>query len=183
MRAPGDLGNATVIPGARPTPANSSVPRAETWWGLALQWAAGTQLTLTMRTLVMCPEGALAVAGALAGGEEPPLAGELPPAAGVPPALAASAGSARAANKHSDSAMAAPATNLDRLWAPVLAKTGTTPSSGITLRPIGRKSKRGRRPPTLSVMGAQTAHWHGSCACAGVSQVSHPQRKPAALGA
>ncbi len=56
MCAPGDLGKATTMPGCRPTPSSSSVPCVETWCGLPLQWAAGTQLTPVMRTLVTCGE-------------------------------------------------------------------------------------------------------------------------------
>jgi hypothetical protein len=53
-RAPGPLGNATSIPGFSPIPPTSRVPRVETWWGLALHLAAGTQRTLVIRIVVTC---------------------------------------------------------------------------------------------------------------------------------
>jgi hypothetical protein len=44
VRAPGELGKATVIPAFKPGPVSNRVPRVETTCGLVLQWAEGTQL-------------------------------------------------------------------------------------------------------------------------------------------
>ncbi len=78
IRAPGACGKATVIPATSPLPASSSVPCVETWWGLPLHFVFGTQLTLTIRTLVTCRLGValgaavvLLPAGALATGAAP----------------------------------------------------------------------------------------------------------------
>jgi len=109
---------------------------------LALQSAYGTQLTLEMRTLVTCSEGAvvrLAVdvppAFDLALPLLVPLAcgglelGGLAPPADVPPAFAAVADRGAQASAHADSASAAVAratpngAHRVRLWVRVLAKT------------------------------------------------------------
>src|SRR5271166_6183031 len=117
MWAPGALGNATTMPGVRPAPVSSSVPWVETWCGLPLQWTAGTQLTLWIRTLVTWGDGWRDGAGAL---EE--LAGlcvelapglvEALPGACAPPALAALAGSERAPSARSATATAVAVTSL-----------------------------------------------------------------------
>src|ERR1700683_5128845 len=150
MRAPGDLGKATTMPGVRPTPPSSSMPCVETWWGLPLQWTAGTQATLSMRTLVTCDD-ALLLLVALG---PPLLVVVVPPAACVPPGLDAIAGSAREASRHS-AATAVAAMSLDRLWAPVLAKTSellrAEPPSGR----VGENPQPDRRPPTLSTMACK----------------------------
>src|ERR1700676_2878277 len=73
MRAPGERGNATIIPAFSPLPLTSSVPWIDTWRALALHLAAGTQLALVMRTEVTCRLEALLA----------------PPAAAPPPAGAA----------------------------------------------------------------------------------------------
>src|ERR1700677_3879329 len=110
------------MPDFRPIPLSSSVPCVETWWGLALQCTAGTQLTLVMRTLSTWGEAALALDFVeellllllLLLVEAPPLSAvEVAPAACVPPASAALAGSARAASSHASSATAATAMNFD----------------------------------------------------------------------
>src|ERR1700760_1076549 len=54
IRAPGERGNAIVMPESRPLPAISSVPCVDTWCGLPLHFACGTQLTLVIRIVVMC---------------------------------------------------------------------------------------------------------------------------------
>jgi len=125
--APGDLGKATTMPGLRLVPPSSRVPWVETWWGLPLQCAAGVQVTLVMRTLSTCSDGALALAlelsSVLLAAEPPVLVVEVPPAACVPPASAAPAGSGYAPSTHSASVTAAAATNLERLRLRLLAKT------------------------------------------------------------
>jgi hypothetical protein len=73
---------------------------------LPLHLLAGTQLTLAMRTEVTCR---LALPLAALEGEVPPLG----PAA---------AGRASAPDAHSSNPTTAAVRNLDRLWAPVLAK-------------------------------------------------------------
>src|SRR5450759_2014730 len=115
-RAPKARGKPTTIPAVSPLPLISRVPLIETWWGLLLQCAAGTQLTLETRT------------GGASGSEPPvlPLApvapvplepSEVAPAAGVPPGLAALAGGAMSGKRQSDSAATAAARGFEGLWA------------------------------------------------------------------
>ncbi len=177
IRAPGAFGKATTMPGLSPTPPSSSVPWVETWCGLALQCAAGTQLTLWIFTLSTCREGlaaALAPAPVRPVDELGALVVEVPPAFAVevtlgaeaPPAPTASAVGAYVASARSDATMAVARTNLDRLWAPVLAKTWTLLRAEPARAGSGSNTCPDRRPPTLSAMSSQTEWWHGSCACA-----------------
>ncbi len=159
MRAPGDLGKATTMPGARPTPSSSSVPCAETWWGLPLQWAAGTQLTLWMRTLVTCGEGDLTLA------------------VGEPPLPAVEAGAARrlratrrlraaGVGRHGGGrgrgeqrTAAARWLSRQRTWIAcgrLCSPRPRTPSSGTTLRPSRARIRA--RPAAPDVIGYEGAN-------------------------
>ncbi len=146
MRPPGVRGNAIVDPAAIPLPAISSVPRSDTWCGFVLHLAAGTQLTLVIRTLVTC--GLVAVdllvgVGFGAGFDGAGLAGAdatggaAPPGDAVPPGLALDAALATDAlapvdagasvSAHDSAAASVAAWSAcpipDRLWATLLAKT------------------------------------------------------------
>jgi len=105
---------------------------------------AGVQLTLLMRTVVTCSDAMpvlpVDVRGLLAGRG----AGAAEPAACVPPGFAAQADGAWMGRTPSSSAASAALKNLDRPWAPVLAKITNTrfaPNgcpfvSGDSTRPI-----------------------------------------------
>jgi hypothetical protein len=92
----------------------------DTWRGLVLQCAAGTQLTLPIRTtdpfaaeppLLLPAAGVTVALGAAAGA----------PATGVPPTFEAAAEATAGPNSPSASAAAAAVGKLDRLWARVPA--------------------------------------------------------------
>src|ERR1035438_4692970 len=124
------------------------------------------QLTFVMRTVVTCgeePSGLVVdVPGLLAGVELP---GEAPPDAGVPPTSAAKAEVGCSPRTPSSSATNTAARNLDRLWAPVLAKITKNPfaSNGPSAR-AGRLSPPDQRNPTLPALSWQTCARHRSCA-------------------
>src|SRR5271166_6558079 len=106
MRAPAVRGKATIIPVFSPLPVNSSVPRVETWCGLALHLGVGTQLALVMRTEVTCRL-------------ETPF---VPDVGAAPPAVLAVAAPGLKADAHASNPTTAALRDFDRLWAPVLAK-------------------------------------------------------------
>ncbi len=153
MRAPGERGNAIVMPEIRPLPAISNVPCVETWCGLPLHLGCGTQLTLVMRIVVTC--GLVAVFVFAAAGAELLGAGVVPGAAEVgvdpappveltPPALVAAALTAvpvrLAATEHDSAASVAATRRLkrspDRLWAAFIAKTIPS-TAGKFICPVG----------------------------------------------
>ena len=74
IRAPGALGKATTMLGARWMPSTTSVPRSDTWCGFLLQRVLGVQLTRVIRTVVTCNETCTGppLAGAAADGLLPP---------------------------------------------------------------------------------------------------------------
>src|SRR5437763_3845490 len=115
MCAPAERGNATVMPLFRPTPPMASVPRIDTWCGMALHLEAGTQRTLVMRTLrtwrlmLPVPTGEEAAEGAL------------PSDGSVPPGLAAT-DTRGSSSGHRIPTTSARAPTTDRLCTSVLAK-------------------------------------------------------------
>ena len=127
IRPPGVRGKAITDPAASPLPAISSVPRAETWCGLPLHLAAGTQLTLVIRTLVTCRLAAPFVAVVLFAGAEATggavVVGEAAPPA---PAACATGAPASSASEHESAAASVAARSQspapDRLWTMVIAK-------------------------------------------------------------
>src|SRR5271166_5938873 len=107
-RAPGLPGNARTIPERTLIPLTSSVPCVETWWGLVLQWATGTQLTPVILTLRTCgPCDFAAVLGVAA------VVGSAPTA--VPPGPAARAGAPHGPSRVSADAARAAATDAVNL--------------------------------------------------------------------
>ena len=152
IRAPGECGNAIVMPESSPLPAISSVPCVDTWCGLPLHFACGTQLTLVMRTLVTCGLVAvfvLAAAGAevlgagVVPGTDAVVVAPAPPVEVTPPALVAAAfeaDPARPTNEHDSAATVVAAKrlkrSLDRLWAALIAKTIPS-AAGKFICPIG----------------------------------------------
>src|ERR1700676_5085910 len=134
ISAPAERGKATAIPAVSPLPLTSRVPPVDTWWGLALQRASGTQRALVMRIAPALRPGAPLVP--LASGGEP---FGVPPPGAVPPASAGErAGSPRQHSSRPASAARRSFDRLDRLCTPVPAKklspgaAGPSPASATS---------------------------------------------------
>jgi hypothetical protein len=167
MRAPGALGNATIIPALRPTPCSSNVPWAETSCGSTLHLDAGTQVAWRIRTVVTCGLAAVLEdvelpAPLVTVGTVVPAGGAVPPA---PEAPAAARG--MAPNAHSNAAATVTRVSLDCLWANVPVKRNSL-RAGRSAR-LARRRQRLAALPRKPIRGTEVAF-------------VQPQRKPTAEG-